>query len=106
MSKQFDAKEGHYETIKTQMSALSRIAIMDDQILLQHQMSSLSQLWQSLKRRLKEKMKTLKKLLTWVESFSHNSQVFETWLNGVEQALYSKELSSDPEKQNQRIKLV
>ena len=106
MVKEFDNKEIKYERLKKHVCHLSQMTIMDDQILIQHQMATLSQLWQNLKRQVKEKMKTLKKLLGWVESFSHNWKVFETWLNGVDQSLYSKDMISDPEKQKQRIKMV
>ena len=79
---------------------------MEDELVIQHQMGSLSQLWQNSKRRLQEKMKSLKRLLVWVESFSYNSEVFDTWLNGVELSFKSQEFITHPEKHRKRIRCV
>jgi hypothetical protein len=106
ISQQFETKEGHYESIKHHVTNLSRVVIMDDQVILQHQITTLSQLWHTSKRHLREKIKTLRKLLTWVESFSHNSKVFETWLNGVEQSLSSHEFITHPDRQRKRIRSI
>ena len=106
IAKEFEAQRSKREGIKVHVACLSRVTVTEEQYVLQHQVISLSELWVNISQELKDKMKILIQLLEWIEKFSHQIGLLETWLSGIESSLHAENLGSSPEKQRERIKQV
>lgn len=92
--------------MKSHVAYLSRVSAQDEQMLLQHQLLALSQLWSGVNDELKVRTQTLSQLMELIQRFSHKMSILTTWLSGIETSLFSDKMISSPEKQKERIRQV